>query len=233
MELCSSVPCCLSQKWSRSRFMGQHFLRGNSPTFVLWSNCPLYVSVFQFLTHKPCLLPLPWGRMPETTSIPWTRENLVLSWPEMWWSSSPFVLYCLSSGHFICCPTIISLYVFPTTEKAEWHFLPFHSPNWEQFTPVVTSFFLASRQVLYTECVLWTSDGQVPQCSGGTAETLDTILSFRGHPSLLTIKIGQKHSKNRPLSWGFGTSAPVWGQRCLKIWERRLKEILVLIGGET
>lgn len=81
--------------------------------------------------------------------------------------------------------------------------------------------------------MFWTSDEQGPQWSGETSETLDIILSFRGHPSLLTTKIGQKYGKNRPLSWGFGTSAPVWGHRCLKIWERRLKEILVLIGEET
>lgn len=82
--------------------------------------------------------------------------------------------------------------------------------------------------------MLWTSDGQVPQWSG------ENIWNPRYHSELQRApisphnkKIGQKYSKNRRLSWGLGTSAPLWGQRCLKIWERRLKEILVLIGKET
>lgn len=63
------------------------FPLGNSPTFVLWSNCPLYVSVFQFLIHKPCLQSLPWRKMFETAMIPQMRENLASIWPEMWLSS--------------------------------------------------------------------------------------------------------------------------------------------------
>lgn len=117
----------------------------------------------------------------------------------------------------------------PQKRKTEWHFPPFHSSNWQQFTSVVTFFSLASNKY-FTEYVLWTSDGQVPQQSGETSKTLDTIRSFRGHPSFFVAKIGQKYSKNRPLSWGFGTSAPVWGQKRQKIWKRRLKEILLLIG---
>lgn len=105
MELCYWVPCCLHKKWSRSTFMGQHFLCGNSPTFVLWSNCPLYVSVFQFLIHKSCLLPLPWQKMPERTNIPRMRENLAHSWPEMWPSS-----VLLS---FTAFQVVISWYVVP------------------------------------------------------------------------------------------------------------------------
>lgn len=76
-------------------------------------------------------------------------------------------------------------------------------------------FFSPCKQVSTlqtTQYVFWRSDGQVPQSSGKASETLQNILSFRGHPPPFAAKIGQKNNKNRLLSWDFSTSAPVWGQ---------------------
>lgn len=85
-----------------------------------------------------------------------------------------------------------------------------------------SAFFpLASRQVLTVQQSM--CSGQVPQGSRETSKILDTTLKIRENQSLLIAKLGQKYNKNRPLSWGFVTSAPVWGQSCLKIWKRMLK----------
>lgn len=171
--------------------------------------------------------------MLETTFIPWTRETLAPSWPEMWRSS---VLLSFTAFQVVILWYAVPLFSLQKRRQSDISY-PFTLQT-DSSSPLWWLLFPFSRQVIYTEYVLWTSDRQVPQWSGKTSETLDIILSFRGHPSLLTTKIGQKYCKNRPLSWGFGISAPVWGQKCLKNWERsqlrgRLKEILVLIGEET
>jgi len=67
-------------------------------------------------------------------------------------------------------------------------------------------FPLASGQVRVQERIC---SGQVPQGSRETSKVLDTTLNIRENPSLLIEKLGQKYNKNRPLPWGFVTSAPV------------------------
>lgn len=84
------------------------------------------------------------------------------------------------------------------------------SPFWQQLTSVVSFLPLVCGQVPESMC-----SGQVPQGAGEKSKTLDSTLCIRGHPSLLIVKIGQKYSKNRPLSW-VHTSLIWYTSSCLR-----------------